>query len=361
MRYISLSIALLIGACSGKTDIPTSPVFHSDNNPKALSEWGMFNVTPDRIAPTEKSFTYELNSALFSDYAHKLRTIHMPGGTKTSIGDDGDVLKFPVGTIISKTFYYPKSETDNHVLKSPQDGGALSHLSPDTHRLIETRLLVHRTDGWHALPYVWNEDQSEATLQRAGTVRNLHLVSANESIEKETTKFVYFTPDTNQCAGCHATNNTTRAVVPIGPKLRHLKNLDEFKMTDLPGSYAKNVAYTNSALELNDRARAYLDINCSHCHNEVGPADTSGLHLELKTPFGPNLGFCKSPIAAGTGTGNRKHGIVPGQPDASIFIYRLESTNPAVMMPEVGRSLSHDEGVALIGDWITAMKGDCGA
>jgi len=77
--------------------------------------------------------------------------------------------------------------------------------------------------------------------------------------------------------------------------------------------------------------------------------------------MGPNFGRCKMPIAAGTGTGNRKYGIVPGKPDESIFIFRMASTNPAVMMPELGRSLPHTEGVTLIESWIETLEGDCEA
>jgi hypothetical protein len=71
------------------------------------------------------------------------------------------------------------------------------------------------------------------------------------------------------------------------------------------------------------------------------------------------LGRCKLPIAAGKGTGDRRHDIVPGQPDASILSYRMVSEDPAAMMPELGRSVVHDEGVQLIRDWIAAMQGGC--
>lgn len=354
MRKLGILAALLLGACSGETHIPDTPVFHSEN-PKLLSKWGIVSVSNGTLTPSDESFVYELNSALFSDYAHKLRTVYVPPGTETSLGPDGDAVAFPIGTIISKTFYYPRWNAPNKVMKTTQISGQSEPLSLSQYRLIETRLLVHRDNGWHALPYVWNDAQTEATLERSGTVRRLELVDGDQS-----TEFAYLTPDTNQCAGCHATNNTTRAIVPIGPKLRHLKTLNPFDIADLPESYAHNIDYQDSTFSLDQRARAYLDINCSHCHNEVGPADTSGLHLELKTKFGPNLGLCKTPIAAGTGTGNRKHGIVPGDPDASIFVFRMNSINPASMMPELGRSLSHDEGVQLISDWISELEGNCG-
>lgn len=71
------------------------------------------------------------------------------------------------------------------------------------------------------------------------------------------------------------------------------------------------------------------------------------------------LGFCKQPIAAGKGTGNRRYDIVPGHAADSIFDYRLDSDDPAIMMPEVGRSVVHREGVALIRAWIDAQSGSC--
>ena len=117
--------------------------------------------------------------------------------------------------------------------------------------------------------------------------------------------------------------------------------------------------WNDASLNVETRARAYLDINCAHCHNRVGPADTSGLLLEHNAPVGPSLGLCKLPIAAGKGTGGRVFGIVPGKADQSIFTYRMESTDPSIMMPELGRALSHEEGTQLIADWIAAMDGSC--
>jgi hypothetical protein len=71
------------------------------------------------------------------------------------------------------------------------------------------------------------------------------------------------------------------------------------------------------------------------------------------------LGECKLPIAAGQGTGGNKFSIVPGKPEESILVYRMTSIDPGAMMPELGRSLVHDEGVALIADWISEMEGSC--
>ena len=107
--------------------------------------------------------------------------------------------------------------------------------------------------------------------------------------------------------------------------------------------------------------RIFLDINCGHCHSATGPAITSGLWLDAQTQDRLKLGFCKQPIAAGKGTGNRLHDIEPGNAAASIFEFRMDSVDPAIMMPEVGRSVVHREGVQLIRDWINAQPGSCGS
>jgi len=38
-----------------------------------------------------------------------------------------------------------------------------------------------------------------------------------------------------------------------------------------------------------------------------------------------------------------------------LLLHRLESIDPGVRMPIVGRSLEHREGVALISEWISQM------
>jgi len=68
------------------------------------------------------------------------------------------------------------------------------------------------------------------------------------------------------------------------------------------------------------------------------------------------LGVFKPPVAAGRGSGDRLHTIVPGEPKKSIMIYRMESTDPGIMMPELGRRLVHKEGVELVRHWIKEMK-----
>lgn len=365
-----MSAAVLVGCSRG----PTQPVFHEAVDPPTLAEWGVLAIEDGRLVPRAGVIEYELNTPLFSDYAHKLRTVWMPDGTQAKYSSDS-TFDFPVGTIVSKTFYYPLATNGDRtqVLKTSEPSGheVGGRLVLDEVRLIETRILVRRDSGWAASTYVWDEAQREARLERTGAVRALTLVSEGDGAGRSTQDFDYIVPDVNQCAGCHATDVKRGSLWPIGLKARHLNRVhadgetlgqrNQLEHWVALGKLARPAApvpraavWDDPAAPLEARARAYLDINCGHCHNRLGPADTSGLSLEASETSAVALGVCKSPIAAGRGTGNRRFGIVPGQPDESITVYRMASTDPGAMMPELGRTLAHDEGVELIRRWIAA-------
>jgi hypothetical protein len=104
------------------------------------------------------------------------------------------------------------------------------------------------------------------------------------------------------------------------------------------------------------RARAWLEINCAHCHRADGPAKTSGLHLLASITDVSKLGVGKAPVAAGKGSGGLLYSIVPGKPEESILQFRIESTHPGIMMPELGRTIVDEEGVKLVRQWISEMK-----
>ncbi|WP_249040888.1 SO2930 family diheme c-type cytochrome [Marilutibacter maris] len=385
------ALALLMVALVACKPVSGPVRFHAEGQPATLAEWNLFVREDGVMAPSAGVVPYDLNTPLFSDYAHKLRTVWMPEG-KAAVYDGEATFDFPVGTIISKTFYYPRvageAADSDAVLRSQGGEGALAggRLQLDKVRLIETRLLVRREAGWVALPYVWNREQTEARLMRSGELVPLTLVEGDdgaggrESAMRESA--LYQVPDQNQCAGCHGTEIRSRALEPIGPKARHLNRDFDYVDTDdspvrenqlrhwraqgylrdLPadGAMPRVADWRDGTQTVEARARAYLDINCAHCHSPGGPGNTSGLWLGSAVDQPLRLGRCKLPIAAGHGTGDRRFGIVPGHPERSILSYRMISTDPGVMMPELGRSVVHREGVALIEAWIAAQTGECG-
>ncbi|MEM7003471.1 MAG: SO2930 family diheme c-type cytochrome [Pseudomonadota bacterium] len=357
LTFTALAVWLLT-SCTPAASVQT---FSADNYPAQLSAWRLLDaglsINPDSVY-------YSLNTTLFSDYAHKLRTVYLPAGTSATY-NEFESFEFPVGSVISKTFFYAEDATGRVILDSAWTGD--TNNLPTGSRPLETRLLVRQQDGWDALPYIWRGN--EAYLSLTGDLMQL------TSSEDET--FTYLVPSRNQCASCHATDHTEGAVKPIGMKARHLNRtqpgnnrnqldllaeqdwLDGLPAPEARPANANSLDLTDDPVELAHRARSYLDINCGHCHNPAGAADTSGLLLDYQDHNLAALGECKPPIAAGRGSGGRVYSIVPGHPDQSIMLFRLTSTDPAVMMPELGRSLAHTEGNALISGWINSLTGEC--
>ncbi|WP_392353864.1 SO2930 family diheme c-type cytochrome [Brevundimonas sp. LF-1] len=377
LRLLSLGLLLLIGA-AGCSKPPAAaqplaePTYFEADNPKSLREWGMVQTSDGALILGARVTPYDLTTPLFTDYAQKLRTIWMPPGVSADYTPD-DALSFPVGTVITKTFFYPTG-AKGRVLRQgdPRQFHEGDGLKLKQVRMIETRLLIRRPEGWTALTYLWNEAQTDAVLHRVGAAVPLTMTGSDGKDET----FSYIVPNATQCSACHATNVATREIQPIGPKARLLNR--DFAYSDRtenqlsrltamgylkgvadPGQAPLQVSWTDAAASTEARARAYLDVNCGHCHNPKGAAATSGLYLDAPSPLSGSAGLCKPPVAAGAGTGNLRFDIVPGKADESIMAYRMDSTHPAVMMPEIGRSTRHDEGVALIRSWIDSLEGSC--
>ena len=298
---------------------------------------------------------YTLATPLFSDHASKERAIRLPEGTVAGYTDDG-VLDFPVGTVIVKSFLFPAD------LRDP---------SADR-RVVETRVLTLEEDGWDSWPYLWNEEQTEATRAASGAVLDLSVVG----LEGEEVDFAYLVPQRNQCVDCHeATVGDDRENLPIGPTARNLNHGDQLQQwvdrglldrapDDAPAATDARTLVGVDPTTLPDEvlfpaARDYLDVNCAHCHNPNGAGRTSGLVLWAGEQNPAVSGVCKSPVAAGQGSGDLSFDITPGHADQSIMIHRMRSNDPAVMMPELGRAVVHDEGVALVESWIDQLPGSC--
>ena len=369
----AVAIATLASAC----DMTQRPVsFHAaESPPERLSEWGVVYADGELLELNERVMPYEINTPLFSDYALKLRTVWMPENSTATYRADQE-FDFPVGTIFSKTFHYEKShdwtDASRTVLAVDRNATLDSNgaLPLDEYVLVETRLFVRYESGWKALPYVWNDAQNDAFLEVAGDLQRLELVFAEQRQE-----ITYLVPDVNQCAGCHTPDHSSKELRLIGPRAWQLNRdydysgnmrnqLDHWQdhgiLDTVPATTPDGVDWhVPGQASIERRAKAYLDANCAHCHNPAGAADTSALHLNLDAPVDRHYGVCKTPVAVGRGSGDRPYDISPGLPGDSILLFRMESVDPAIVMPELGRGAVHREAVALIREWISGMAGEC--
>jgi uncharacterized repeat protein (TIGR03806 family) len=354
---LALLLALPLVACGGgegaEPEPPTVVVTPAPpGDPwETLAEWSLFGDVRAQ-APASRVVPYDVISELYADRALKHRFLHIPEGE--SIGyTDGAKWAFPVGTILVKTFGYAADERD---LTQGQ-------------RLLETRLLVREPDRWAAHTYVYDDSQTDAVRTIAGTTIPVDWIDA-AGAERHND---YGVPNTNQCQECHGTD---AALNTLGGRTRQLDRdydyasgtqnqieylaaLGWFDAAPTPGAQREKLVTPLGDAPLSDRARSYLDANCGHCHSLGGRATQSGMLLDFPNtdPAGSQAtwGVCKVPTSAGGATCGLTFDIVPGQPDRSILMCRVESTDATIRMPPVGTKLPHAEGNALLAEWITSL------
>ena len=342
MRVVFAALLSLCLAACGASEGPHAKVILADDPAPKLSDYGFFASPNAGEAVSEGVQPYDLVNALFSDHASKHRYVYVPKGQSATYRPD-DVFDFPVGSVLIKTFAFAPDMRDP----------ALNE------RWIETRLLIHKQEGWVAYPYVWNADQTEAEYAPVGGKQTIETIAP----DGEALTISYAVPNRNQCKECHQTG---RDLIPIGPKARNLNHVGPAGVnqiadwtgrgmlsgapTDLP---AVPAAFGEGAL--GDRARAWLDINCAHCHKAEGGASNSGLFLDWRETDPMGWGVHKRPTAAGRGSGDNMFVIEPGHPEQSILLHRMESTEPGVLMPELGRTVIDPRSIELIRDWIASM------
>ena len=334
VALLALSLLALGGAMAARGAVPQASLVNDvavagEGMARTLSEFGFFADAAQQV-PSDRVIPYALKTPLWSDGADKLRFIYLPEGTRLTADGEG-LLQFPVGAAIIKTFAFGEGAE---------------------RRLIETRVLLHRADGWVALPYRWNAEQTEATLALAGGRIDL-VTPAGEAIS-------YAIPNKNQCKSCHGKDG---AVIPIGSKARNLSadwlgQMAKVGLLDQVPEGAGSLPdwQTHATGPAKPLARAYLDVNCAHCHQPGGGASNSGLDLRWEQGDAHALGILKRPVAAGRGAGGHEFSILPGEPDKSILLYRMDSAEPGIAMPELGKASVDKDGVAVVRRWIAEMK-----
>ena len=341
----------LIG-CSDKDDpeeyIPVSPVTVDLTKVpyQKLSDYKFFEGIMKDQTPALGVLPYEPISQLFTDYAHKKRFVWMPEGVKATYNGDGKVLDFPSGSALIKTFYYDNVQPSN------------------TTKIIETRLLIKKGNEWIFAEYVWNEEQTEATLQTTGNFVDITWKDENDVIKSSH----YRIPSNEECLTCHKSAETA---IPIGPKPQNLNG--NFTYTEgtknqlakwveagyldsnYPSTITTVVDWKDISKPLALRVRSYLDINCAHCHQEGSHCSYRSMRFAFSESTTPaNLGICMNP-QENVGSGLSKI-ITPGRPERSVLSYRINSVDENTRMPLLGRTIVHEEAKALINEWITSLN-----
>lgn len=244
--------------------------------PTLLSELELFENMAN-LTPASDVHVYEMGATLFTDHAEKQRLIKLPLDSKM-IKQNNGLPDFPDGAILAKTFYYYNNT------QQPEQG----------QNIIETRILLKNEGIWNIATYLWNESQTDATYIENGYQTPISWIDETGNMQS----IDYSVPRAMDCATCHQLNEV---ILPIGPKLRNLniditvdnslKNqLAHFQDINLLSSFELNEiinapSYNDVNRTIEERGRAYLDINCAHCHTNGGIVDDEGYDFDYNTPL----------------------------------------------------------------------------
>ena len=312
-----------------------------------LSEYNFFQGEMKDLSPVYGVIPYELISSLFTDYSIKNRFLWMPDGVTANYISSSDFFDFPVGTILIKNFSYEN---------------ILPELSKKN---IETRLMIKKETGWIFADYIWNEEQTEASFSLDGSIVDISWLE--DGVEKTAN---YRIPSASECLACHKISDEA---IPNGVKPRNINKtlnyrsntmnqLDKWMEVGYLNSYPENLESVANWQDLSEplekRVRSYIDINCAHCHSDNTHCEYRPIRLSFEaTEDLANMGVCLTPD---TNLGNGTDQIInPGNVNRSVLHFRMSSNEEQYRMPLIGRSIVHEEAIAMIEEWISSLEDNC--
>lgn len=305
--------------------------------PTTLSATGLFTDTAG-LVPAPGVLEYDVNAPLWSDEARKRRWLALPGSSRIGFHAT-EAWTFAIGTALVKHF-----EIDT---------------APGVTLRLETRVLLRQDAGWVGYTYRWNGAGTDADLvDDAGDQVTFSVDDGLGGGRTQTWRF----PSRAECLQCH----TSAAGHVLGVRTRQLNRDFEFPLrvdnqlrtwnhlqlfTADIGQHGQYEAYADPldpSATLDDRARAWLAVNCANCHVPSGP---TSVDLDLRAAVPVNamqlFGVAATSAVPG-GSGLRALAGAHAQSDLWLRIGRRD----AYGMPPLGSNLVHGDGVQLLADWI---------
>jgi uncharacterized repeat protein (TIGR03806 family) len=305
-----------------------------------LSQLGIFEEPLAELVPRAGVVPYDVIVSLYSDGAQKRRFMILPPGTQLSGrgAEAPDRWQVPTGTYFVKAFYFPKDARDASLGM----------------QLVETRFLVKRDQGYDVSTYLWDADQHDAVASGGNVDVSVQWIDTTGAERLE----AFHVPGTSMCQSCHsdrALGIRTRQMDVRGTYPGGLSSQIDFLVASglLDARPAEPVVLVDPSggAPLDARARSYLDANCSHCHGPQGLAAGTGVLFDYEHTTHDRLPLCR-PTEAVDG---KNHVIVPGHPESSEFLARMESSDPFVRMPMGPTRIPDGVGIQVLSQWVAAM------
>lgn len=311
--------------------------------PPLLSQTGAF-ADVGTLTPSAALITYDLIVPFWSDGAEKRRWIAVPndGAARIREAADGE-WSFPAGTVFVKHFEIATDEA-----------------RPEARRRLETRLLVRDAKGGvYGRSYRWRADGSDAELVRSAQVESLTIRTPGGGRRQN-----WFYPGPADCRQCHTPaaggvlgvkpRQLDRAFTyPSGVTDNQLRTWGHLSLIDADTPRTPRLAgLDDHRRTIEDRARSYLDANCSHCHRPGGAA--ADFDARYGTPLREQR-LIGVPARINFGIDGARQ-IAPNDPWRSMVLARLTTLEPT-RMPPLSHEVVDRRGVELIREWIASLPG----
>lgn len=326
--------------------------------PATLSATGFF-TNLDSLVVTPQAIPYDINLTFWSDFAQKKRWAIVPfDGSPNTVDERIGYAPtrswtFPEGTVLVKHFDFPVDDTD-----------------PTVTRRLETRFLVNGYKGAvYGLTYKWRADQTDADLLGTGGVTEDIVIATEGGTRTQSWRY----PSRGECLTCH----NAAAGFSLGLNARQLNRDFTYESTGRTENQLVTLssvrlieesitpadvdaiphlsAIDDETAPLQDRARSYLDANCSHCHQPG-----TGNRAAFDARFDTDLQFqnlVRGDVLEDLGIGGAQL-IAPQDVDRSLIHRRMSSRQPGVAMPQIASSVADSAGAALLARWIELLDAD---
>ncbi|MGB0582170.1 MAG: c-type cytochrome, partial [Limisphaerales bacterium] len=293
--------------------------------PRKLSETGLFSDIRKQ-EPAPGVVPYEIQVEQWMDGAEARRFVAIPGNGRISFHKRNNVARgmikdsfaFPADTVIAKTISVPE---------------------PARH--IETQILHFNGEDWQPYNYIWNVEQTEAHLSD-GKGADVEISGLNHPWRSHSN---------TECMTCHMARpgyvlGLHQQFSDIGSQ--HQQWVESGLLEKKP----KQLGWLQQEDEVQRQARAWLHVNCAHCHRRGG-GGTAPFELRADQQLERNRLFVTTPNQGHFGMKDPKI-IVPGEAGRSVLLYRLASTGGA-HMPKLGSRTVDRRGLHLVRDWINEL------
>lgn len=344
--------------------------------PRRLSETGLFASMADhRVTPGVIPFS--INALQWADHAAGERFLGLPGSSSIGLHDKAEAV---TGSMFLRAMDFPKDAVLGKTLSLELIRGDVS-----SSRRIETQILHFNGYDWKGYSYRWNDEQTDAELVDAqGMTVPIEVIDADSPGGKRLHQWRF--TSRMECIRCHnpwaesalafnipqlnrdhaysgaGTSNT------VDNQVRALRHIGVFKditpepdpenpyavvLTPSPAEELPRLADpADESADLDRRARAYLHVNCAHCHRYNG-GGSARIYLPFDTPISQTEALGTRPTQGTFGIHDAKI-LAAGDPYRSVLYYRMAKSGPG-HMPRIGANLIDEQGLTLVHDWIRRL------